>query len=145
MTVEGKEIFDITVYKDAEQLLGCVGCYKADDDRRELIPLDPSRLWSDYLVQHLQGDEVMVEFPVKPRKELSQKPESLPFVKAGFEKAVLEPSQVSYEELESLVASLSVARATDYEDWRNVGFALKSAVLAGIADAELLTLFDAFS
>ena len=151
MTAEGKEIFDTSVYKEAEQLLGCVGCYKAHDDPRELVPFDASRPWSDYLVQHLQGDEVMVESPkallTQPRQEADV--ESPTSGVAEIEDiqtfGKISPMSANFEELKGLMKSLSVSRATSYETWRDVGFALKSAVGAGIKDAELLTLFDDFS
>ena len=116
-------------------MLGCVGCYKDLDDPRELVPLDPSRPWSDYLVQHLQGDEVMVKFP---EKVLTQPSHDADVALANneevqtFGKISPTSSLANPEELEGLVKSLSVARATGYETWRDVGFALKNVVGLGV-------------
>ena len=133
-------MFDTSVYKVSEQLLGCVGCYKARDDLRELTPLDPSRPLADYLVQNLTGNEVLVEFPVS-------RASAPPPVTKHAGKGTVTPSlpPPSLMRLRELVSCLSTARATEYEQWRDVGFALKSATAEGIPDGDALNLYDEFS
>ena len=140
-TAGGEEIFDTRVYKVAEQLLGCVGCYKAHDDHRELVPLDPARPLADYLVQNLRGDEVLVKF--RGARGVPATATALAPSRAERQQEKRPPP--SLMRLKELVSSLSTARATDYEQWRDVGFALKSATDEGIPDGDLLNLYDEFS
>jgi P4 family phage/plasmid primase-like protien len=55
---------DLTVFKEAEQLLGCVmACKDSDDPKRYLTPRDPSLPLHCYLAQHLEDGAVAVSVP----------------------------------------------------------------------------------
>jgi len=60
------EEFDTGVYKEGEQLLGCVGCCKSHDDPRVLTPTDPTEPLSSFVVQHLVGNEEPFRLVVRP-------------------------------------------------------------------------------
>lgn len=49
--------FDSLVYKEGEQLLGCVWCSKALNDPRVLTPTDQEEPLASFVVQHLTGNE----------------------------------------------------------------------------------------
>lgn len=50
---------DVSVYKAAEQLLGCVGCYKTSQDTRLLRPLDEPSDLRAYVVQDVEDCELL--------------------------------------------------------------------------------------
>ena len=62
---DGEGLLDLSVYKEPEQLLNCMGCCKGSlrvkggkvMDGRVLKATDHGEPWSTYLVQHLRGDE----------------------------------------------------------------------------------------
>ena len=61
---------DDGVYKAGEQLLGCVLCCKgANGDARVLTPEDPDEPLESFFVQHLSGEEVVLEWREPERVE----------------------------------------------------------------------------
>jgi P4 family phage/plasmid primase-like protien len=55
---------DLTVYKEAEQLLGCVlACKDSDDPKRYLIPVDDTLPLHCYLAQHVGEGDAVVSVP----------------------------------------------------------------------------------
>ena len=84
---------------------------------------------------------MLVEFPEAVVSEMCGKPQ--PLSKAV---GVVDSGMETVEKMQGLVGCLSAARATGYETWRDVAFALKSALaLGGSSDGDLLKLFDEFS
>jgi hypothetical protein len=51
------DLFDTSVYKSSEQLLGCINCDKLPTDRRTLVPENSTIPLKDFIVQHLTGFE----------------------------------------------------------------------------------------
>ncbi|KAK9830116.1 hypothetical protein WJX72_009852 [[Myrmecia] bisecta] len=125
------------VYKVREQLLGCVGCHKGTVaspgkltayDKRVLRPLGVAGAATDYIVQHLNGDEVELALAGSSTSARKAKPVAVAPPTSTSALQVSPASQVPTEledEVHALLSMFSAARWADYRDWVNVIIAVK--------------------
>ncbi|KAK9806850.1 hypothetical protein WJX72_004974 [[Myrmecia] bisecta] len=112
-------LLDASVYTASEQLLGCIGCHKGKMkggayDTRVLEPMEPGRPFTDYLVQHLKGDELelAVAFDANPaKKEKKKKPADRLQTSSSTE------TPLTTEEGNQLVRMFSDEGVDDYGTW----------------------------
>lgn len=104
--------FDMKVYNNNNQLLGCVlNCKDKDDLNNPLKPITDHPV-CDFIAQHLTGEERTIDMSsVIPEKSDKK------------EKVMMPPSK---EEAIQLLNMLSKARCDDRNDWLRVGWCLKS-------------------
>ena len=102
--------FDMKVYNNNNQLLGCVlNCKDKDDLGYPLKPITKHSV-CDFIAQHLTGEERTIDMSsVIPEK--------------NDKKVMMPPSK---EEAIQLLHMLSKARCDDRNDWLRVGWCLKS-------------------
>lgn len=135
------DLWDLAVYKDADQCVSAVLGFKTADDRRALIPLDPAFDARDdeallrFVVQHY--DPAWPELAV-PSPSPATFPNPSPAAFVGG-------SATADDDVAALVRMLGDATATAYESWRNVAIVLKSEGASGGADDRYLGLFHEFS
>ncbi|PNH08373.1 hypothetical protein TSOC_005112 [Tetrabaena socialis] len=127
-----QDFWDMSIYKDGEQLLAAINGIKDRDDPRVLTKehADDPDAW--YVAQILDDDALPFRMPV----EESQRPES------QRRESQRRESNVDIVLVRDVLTCLSSDRFRDYESWRTVGFALKSL---GDSTRDYAGLFQEFS
>ena len=100
------------------QLLGCVGFYKSDIDKRVLEPCTDTQL-ETFMVQNITGKEIILKYDSESDEELDDGD-----VDTHFEGSRFAPP---WEILVQLVMSLDVKKRCErnsYREWAEVGWAI---------------------
>ena len=125
-------LLDISVYKESEQLMACMGCCKGTVpkpgqgilwDSRILRPLGPKQKIEAYLVQHLAGDKTELVLPdLTPQPEPPLPPEAT--IQAPHDET--QQTDIDMDYVRDVTALLKQHRWEGYAQWIDYGFALKN-------------------
>jgi P4 family phage/plasmid primase-like protien len=116
---------DDTVYKVREQLLNLVLCRKKANDPRVLRPLDKhlARPLHHFFASHLTDDETLLDIPPAPTRRNRKVPTSVP---EGSETGATGSEVPLCDDVTKLLNLLQKTRWDRYNDWINIGIALKN-------------------
>ena len=128
------DLFDTSVYKSSEQLLGCINCDKLSTDRRTLVPEDSTIPLKDFIVQHLTGFEepfVLVSPPPSQNITPPTTPTPHPRSAAVAAAPTTRPSirlggEPNSEPVVKYLQLLSQERWDTYDSWVKIAMALKN-------------------
>ena len=120
------ELFDTSVYKSAEQLLGCIKCDKLPTDRRTLVPEDSTIPLNEYIVQHLTGLEEPFVL-VAPPASLTPEPPLAPATPTRPNRPSISLGGVpNSDTIVKYLHLLSQERWDTYDSWVKIAMALKN-------------------
>lgn len=126
----GITLFDTSVYKEKEQLIGCITCCKSKNDTHKLTPIDYCETYMngdypkwgelsyhpcDFLIQYVDSFAKFLNLDFL-RNDTTPKYDKCFINKEEFETK----NKLDFEILEELVMNLNSSRADDYEGWRDV-------------------------
>ncbi|GAX86414.1 hypothetical protein CEUSTIGMA_g13824.t1 [Chlamydomonas eustigma] len=125
-------LFDTTVYKSKEQLLGMVGCTKSHQDPRLLEPELSNIDMASYVVQHLTGSELsfvlqpVVEDVPTAEEEMQSLSVSQELDTRARHPAISLGSTHNAEIVVRYLHLLSKDRWTRYDTWSKIAMGLKN-------------------